>query len=807
MSETTNNRKKAGRSGIGIYAFLLVVILIGLAVNAGYGFLQSQDQGKRIELASDMKVLSQQIATNASESAQGTQSAFGDLDAAAKQFEGNLRDLIDGEKVSNLPPAPANIRQAELKTLEDNWRTVQPQTQAILANQEVVRQMFDKADELSEQIPAMQRKYDSVIDILLDNRANAEEVHQATRQKWLAERISSGMQKVLRGGEEAAIAAEDFGQDVGTFGVYLEGQLYGDDLLEIKRVNNPEARAALESIVDDFQSVNENVDYIVFSTPKLFEVQNASNTVYANAQNLLNSTNEVEQVFTGQSTSFTDLGSVYISAALFGIIILLLIGMYLSQRGAEKKRLAQSEIAAEREKEENAQNQEAIIRLLDEIDSLADGDLTVKATVTEDFTGAIADSFNLTIDQLRGVVSAINEAVDQVSKSAEETQQTSTALADASRQQAQEITGASAAINEMAVSIEQVSANASESSQVAEKSVEIAKKGGAVVRNTIRGMDTIREQIQETSKRIKRLGESSQEIGNIISLINDIADQTNILALNAAIQASAAGEAGRGFAVVADEVQRLAERSSNATKQIEALVKTIQTDTNEAVISMEDTTSEVVRGARLAQDAGVALEEIESVSTNLADLIQSISNAARQQAASAGHVSNTMTVIQEITTQTSEGTQETAKSIGQLALLSDELRRSVSGFKLDSTNDDMFGSDTVATEGFSSDFAGSGEQFNEDFASSAEESDSDTTLEEFLEQSEEDSMDNEELSNESHEGDVDEFGLDDSDEEIFGEDELKDLNEDEEDFLKEIDETLDGLDDDNDSTDSEKTRS
>ena len=805
MSETTKNRKKAGRSGIGIYAFLLVVILIALAANAGYGFLQGQNQSKRIELASDMKVLSHQIATNASEAAQGTQSAFGDLESAARQFGGNLRDLIDGETVSNLPPAPDNIRNGELAALEENWNKVQPQTTSILANREVVNRMFTAADELAEQIPTMQRKYDSVIDILLDNRANAEEVHQATRQKWLAERISSGMQKVLRGGEEAEIAAEDFGQDVGTFGVYLEGQLNGDDLLEIRQVNNAEARAALESIVDDYQSVNEKVDYIVFSTPKLFEVQNASDNVYANAQALLATTSAVEAAFAGVSTSFSDFGSVYISAALFGLIILLLIAMYLSQRKAEKKRLQESVVSAEREKEENAQNQEAIIRLLDEIDSLADGDLTVKATVTEDFTGAIADSFNLTIDQLRGVVSAINEAVDQVSKSAEESQQTSTALADASRQQAQEITGASAAINEMAVSIEQVSANASESSQVAEKSVEIAKKGGSVVRNTIRGMDTIREQIQETSKRIKRLGESSQEIGNIVSLINDIADQTNILALNAAIQASAAGEAGRGFAVVADEVQRLAERSGNATKQIEALVKTIQTDTNEAVISMEDTTSEVVRGARLAQDAGVALEEIESVSTNLADLIQSISNAARQQAASAGHVSNTMTVIQEITTQTSEGTQETAKSIGQLTLLSDELRRSVSGFKLDSTNDDIFSGDDSSFEEFGDNFdSGEGEVPESAFAEESAEDD-DTSLEDFLEQDEESDAG-------SESDDMDEFkdltdSDDDSDEDIFSEEELKDFNDDEEDFLKEIDETLDGLDEnEDDSTDGEKPR-
>jgi twitching motility protein PilJ len=227
-----------------------------------------------------------------------------------------------------------------------------------------------------------------------------------------------------------------------------------------------------------------------------------------------------------------------------------------------------------------------------------------------------------------------------------------------------------------------VSSNAAESASVADRAVAIASKGAEVVQATIGGMDNIRGQIQETAKRIKRLGESSQEIGDIVSLINDIADQTNILSLNAAIQASMAGDAGRGFAVVADEVQRLAERSSAATKQIAALVKTIQTDTNEAVISMEQTTAEVVNGAKRAHDAGGALEEIESVSNSLAELIQNISNAARQQAASAGHVSNTMNVIQEITSQTAESTEATAHSIGALATMAKEMRTSVEGFKL-----------------------------------------------------------------------------------------------------------------------------
>ena len=331
---------------------------------------------------------------------------------------------------------------------------------------------------------------------------------------------------------------------------------------------------------------------------------------------------------------------------------------------------------------ENSMNQMAILRLLDELADLADGDLTISASVTEDFTGAIADSINFTIDQLRQLVSRINTTAIQVSRASQNSRQTALHLAEASDHQAQEIAGASAAINEMAVTIDQVSSNAAESALVAGKSVSIANNGAKLVQNTIQGMDTIREQIQDTSKRIKRLGESSQEIGDIVSLINDIADQTNILALNAAIQASMAGDAGRGFAVVADEVQRLAERSAAATKQIETLVKTIQTDTNEAVISMEQTTTEVVNGARLAQDAGVALEEIEGVSVNLAELIQNISNAARQQASSAGHISNTMNVIQEITTQTSSGTSETAESIGELAQMAAELRGSVSDFTL-----------------------------------------------------------------------------------------------------------------------------
>jgi twitching motility protein PilJ len=376
------------------------------------------------------------------------------------------------------------------------------------------------------------------------------------------------------------------------------------------------------------------------------------------------------QIMTADETVLQNTGLLF---AVSGMVVLAIIAALMIRD--TRRRL-------DEQATQNEENQAAILQLLDEISELAEGDLTIRASVTENFTGAIADSINFAIDQMRALVSNINQLSVQVAKAASETQTIAANLAAAAENQASEIGGASQAINEMAVSIDQVSSNAAESATVAERAVEIANKGADVVQDTITGMDAIRGQIQETSKRIKRLGESSQEIGDIVSLINDIADQTNILSLNAAIQASMAGDAGRGFAVVADEVQRLAERSSAATKQIAALVKTIQTDTNEAVISMEQTTSEVVAGAKRAQDAGVALEEIENVSSSLAELIQNISNAARQQAVTAGHISNTMNVIQEITEKTVGATERTATSIGRLAAMANKMRESVEGFKL-----------------------------------------------------------------------------------------------------------------------------
>jgi twitching motility protein PilJ len=368
------------------------------------------------------------------------------------------------------------------------------------------------------------------------------------------------------------------------------------------------------------------------------------------------------------------------SFAIIAIVALLILAR--RQRLYSRSRMGGSEHQRQEIEEQNRRNQEAILRLLDELGDLAEGDLTVQASVTEDITGAIADSVNYAIEALRDLVSTINNTSEQIASAAQETRTVADRLAKASEIQARQIDNSSKTVMQMAQSMDDVSNKMASSAEVAQKSVGIAHEGGERVRRTIQGMDAIREHIQETSKRIKRLGESSQEIGDIVALINDIADQTNILALNAAIQASAAGEAGRGFGVVAEEVQRLAERSTNATKRIEALVKTIQADTNEAVISMEKSTTEVVNGAGLAEKAGEALDEIETVSARLAELISGISEAAGQVTEMASRVSTAMTAINEITAQTSETSVTTAASVAKLDQLAQELQQSVAGFRL-----------------------------------------------------------------------------------------------------------------------------
>ena len=609
----------------------------------------------------DLRLLSQTISRQATEAtASGTPEAMKNLTDSQKAFAENL------ETVKSI-----HSNNDALQAVDKQWTEVSSSIDLITSQQKIINQLYDTNIAIGEAIPGIQAEYNLMVDQMARQDMPSNQVVIAKNQVFIAERILRSISLVLTGNDGSRESADDFSADTETFGSYLNAQLNGSAELGVQRIADPTLRESLEGIKAEYDDVLESASAIILkNSTQIVKVRQAAASIFSQSDVLLDNLNKLS----GNSGLKTVVPAVLLIALLVGF--LLCVFKLLSLRGvSDKQRVG-------RLQEEYDRNQNAILRLLDEIADLADGDLRSYATVSEDFTGAIADSINFAIDQLRDLVSRITETSQEVAQYTATTQSITNQLAEASEHQAQEIAGASAAINEMALSIDQVSANADESAVVAERSVQIAANGADVVHRSIEGMDTIREQIQETSKRIKRLGESSQEIGNIVALINDIADQTNILALNEAIQASMAGEAGRGFAVVADEVQRLAERSASATKQIEGLVKTIQTDTNEAVISMEQTTSEVVRGANLSKDAGVALDEIQTVSNNLAKLIANISDAAKLQSASAGHIATTMNVVQEITSQTTSATFDTARSVSELANMADALRESVSDFKL-----------------------------------------------------------------------------------------------------------------------------
>jgi twitching motility protein PilJ len=507
-----------------------------------------------------------------------------------------------------------------------------------------------------------------------------------------AQRLQLDVSALATGAANPSQAAQRLAESSDYLSQVIKGLQGTDTGLGLPKATGAEAQQRLQAVNGLYNDLGAVVRRAVNAAPALPAAQAAAKAVTDDARTLATSG--------GGSTYNVEQNPIaWLPIALAAGVLLLIVLAWL---GVKRMRdtVDRHRLALETQRKETDRNQQAILRLLDELSSLADGDLTVQATVTEDITGAIADSINYAVDALRGLVTTINQSAIHLDSAARQTQALSAHLAKASGAQSKQIASATESAGGMASATEEVSGNAERAADVARHSVEVAHKGGDAVRRTIDGMNTIRETIQETSKRIKRLGESSQEIGNIVELINDIAEQTNILALNASIQASMAGEAGRGFAVVADEVQRLAERAANATKQIEVLVRTIQTDTNEAVVSMERSTTDVVGGALLAENAGAALEEIEQVSNQIASLVQNISGSSRQQTSAAQNIARNMGVLKEISAQTADSTSATSAAIAKLAELSSGLRKSAAGFRLPGTTTEQTLSSTSVTGAF-----------------------------------------------------------------------------------------------------------
>ena len=629
--------------GGALITFLLLVVV------AAYFDNRAAAQGTRyIAESSRLQMLSQRIAKAAERSLSGDYLAFEELTQSREAAKSIMAILDKGD--SSLSATSGQARAA-LNELTAHFNKT-------LANTLIVEEGRPGLVTLSRAVASMDAVGQDLRNLTEKLVARSEGVHKdrAVRFSLLAERIAK---------DAVSMLGEVTTAQVGALGV---------DAIEAGEVlaTFPASDPLIISINDLFDGYRISAEAIIGNAQNLLSAKRAGKAIFIDSEQLLEQSQKLVDAYeSGLSNRITS----YVTMAAGGMVLLLLLLSAKAYADDSKRRTVEAEQA-------NRRNQDAILRLMNEMSDLADGDLTVRATVTEDVTGAIADSVNYTTDELRKLVSGITTVSEQVTRAAAAADEISKSLLDATKKQSDEIRSASEAVGLITKSIQEVDASAVQSLQVARRTLEVTEEGAQAVQNTIVGMDEIREQIQDTSKRIKRLGESSQEIGEIVDLISDITEQTNVLALNAAIQAASAGEAGRGFSVVAAEVQRLAERSAEATKQISTLVRTIQGDTQDAVAAMERSTNGVVEGTNLSNVAGQSLREIEQVSRELAALIGSISVSTQVQTDMAREVAATMTDILRITGQTTEGTQRTAASVAEVAGLASGLKASVSGFKL-----------------------------------------------------------------------------------------------------------------------------
>jgi len=670
---------------------LLLLSILVMAALLNLETVRSRQTKTYNSIVLELQVVSQQIANNALEAVSGNTEAFARLADNRNLYVNSLRSLETGNSAQNLPPLPKDFYN-EFSRLQSLWQGYDSSINAVVGAEVPIGTVNEYATLINESLPQLVSLFDGIIEDLVNSKAPGEQVEVAVRQLILIQGLEHSMQQILTEGESVITAAKQFASNAENIERQLIAMLQGDSALGISRFVDQAAVAKLVRFADLFSVVKNNVVAILDNSPQLFKVHEAALKIQSLSPGMLAASDDLAVKITAKDARLQILSFAGYGFGALSLVFLAMLTVMVTRES--QGRLYESE-------EQNEKNQRAILRLLDEMTNLADGDLSTHTTVTEDITGAIADSVNYSIDALRDLVETINETAAQVGSAVRVTQTITGELEIASTAQAKEISSASSAITNISESMTSISAKAVDSAEVARKSVGIAHSGGETVRQNITSMETIREQIQETSKRIKRLGESSQEIGDIVNLITEISDQTNILALNAAIQASMAGEAGRGFAVVADEVQRLAERTGEATKQIEALVKAIQADTNEATMSMEQSTANVVKGARLTEKAGSALDRIEQVSMNLAQRILEISDSTKSQASTSVRIAGTMGVIQEITHKTSKGSGQLSNSIGNLSSMVEAMHKSVAGFKLPELeqaistiikSDDQFGS-------------------------------------------------------------------------------------------------------------------